>query len=149
MHQKGWKRKSKNQLINQPQRDGGRESLGKCLALRRTSKCSTCSNTCRHKFLCFWSRNGNSLALFTFQQASAATNGKFFAGVSVELKHASSLTLWDENALNSPSDVTQRLRAKSALLPTSMTAFCAMFSLVQSVCRTRSATENELLSADE
>lgn len=52
-------------------------------------------------------------------------------------------------SFNSPSDVTARLLAKSALFPTSITAFCAIFSLVQSAWRTRSAIKNELLSDDE
>lgn len=50
---------------------------------------------------------------------------------------------------NLPSDDTKRLLAKSALFPTSITAFCAIFSLVQSACKTRSATRKELLSEEE
>lgn len=39
-----------------------------------------------------------------------------------------------------PSEVTVRLRTKSALFPTSITAFWEMFSDIQSVCKIRSAT---------
>lgn len=38
-----------------------------------------------------------------------------------------------------PSDVTTRLLAKSALLPTNITARCAIFSDVHNDCITRSA----------
>lgn len=48
-----------------------------------------------------------------------------------------------------PSDEMTRLLAKSALFPTSITAFCAIFCDVHKVCSTRSATLNELLSAEE
>lgn len=54
-----------------------------------------------------------------------------------------------ESKKNSPSVVTILHLAKSALFPTKITAFCAIFSDIQSVWRILSAMRKLLLSDDE
>lgn len=51
--------------------------------------------------------------------------------------------------MNSPSDDTTRLLARSALLPTNITARCAIFSDVHNACNIRSAIVKLPRSADE
>lgn len=48
-----------------------------------------------------------------------------------------------------PSEVTTRLLARSALLPTKITAFCAIFSVVHNVCNILSANIKLPRSAEE